>query len=240
MLLKIVVAVVAFLPLILLTDQKKLSAPVITLRPKDFAIPFPGQRVYVTCDATGEPIPALEFGKLPRFLTDKPGKRPLVNGNGSIFYLIPSIQRVDEGDYYCDANNSVGYDSQMIQIYLNETGLTFDRSNMTIEPSTFTGMTEYPILLNCSVESTVPAKITWSRFPNLPVWPFAKMIDNGKGLLFIESAREEDSAVYLCTAVAEENGDPLIRKEVLVTILPNNGTSPKRVIFDGSKIEYVW
>ncbi|XP_065222037.1 basement membrane-specific heparan sulfate proteoglycan core protein isoform X4 [Planococcus citri] len=197
------------------------SAPRVSLVPTGSVTLFAGQSLSVSCEASGVPVPTVEFGRSPGSYANnrKSGLRNTV-------FNIQSVRKSDEGIYYCRANNSVGYDSQEIVVYVNDIGSqttisppgSSNEVRVTVEPSEFIGSSGDQINLQCTVSANIPYRIIWTRYPDLPL---QQGINERDGRLFINSASQQDSGVYVCSAISEQTGIILSRIEVNVNVAPS-------------------
>ena len=68
-----------------------------------------GRKVVLTCEATGKPIPKSKWMKNGRELSEQPGRVIMEEKNGTFILTIEELWEIDDGDYICQAFNSLGY-----------------------------------------------------------------------------------------------------------------------------------
>jgi hypothetical protein len=68
-----------------------------------------GRKVVLTCEAIGKPVPKSKWMKNGRELSEQPGRVTMEEKNGTFTLIIEELWEIDDGDYVCQAFNSLGY-----------------------------------------------------------------------------------------------------------------------------------
>ena len=68
-----------------------------------------GKKVVLRAEATGKPTPKAKWMKNGREVSEQPGRVILEEKNGLFTLTITELWEIDEGDYVCQAFNSIGF-----------------------------------------------------------------------------------------------------------------------------------
>lgn len=163
-----------------------------------------GAIVHLHCSVTGNPRPRLTWYKASTgrpVVTQKldPVINLMVLSNDDL--LISGLSRANEGSYYCNASNSLGYVvSSNISIHVAHLGRKFQHS-----PQSKNARVGETVQMECRPPKGRPApKVTWTKNdkvldPNDPSDPHHYIVlDNGN--LRINRARLSDKGRYRCVA----------------------------------------
>ncbi|MCJ8749980.1 hypothetical protein PDJAM_G00193750 [Pangasius djambal] len=146
-------------------------------------------RALLSCAAEGVPNPILSWEKEGIALTDPTGAYTILS-SGEL--LLEKTQPEDAGSYTCVATNTVGQDSQTIDLSVH-THPTF--TEMLGDMSLNKGER---LLLACGATGIPPPKITWAFNNNIIPAHYNHL--NGQSELVIERVSKDDAGTYSCVA----------------------------------------
>ncbi|XP_071607418.1 hemicentin-1 isoform X3 [Heliangelus exortis] len=190
------------------------------------------QRVTLTCEATGNPVPQITWLKDGQALAEDEDHRFLSSGS---FLQITNAQVADTGRYTCVASNTAGDKSKSytLNVLVSPT-ITGADGHGNAEDVTV--ILNSPVSLVCEAYSYPPATITWLKDDNLVESNRNMRILPGGRTLQILNAQEDNAGRYTCIAT-NEAGETSKHYEMKVYIPPTikkgdilgMGLSPKEV-----------
>ncbi|UYV79721.1 ROBO1 [Cordylochernes scorpioides] len=165
-------------------------------QPKDVTA-LAGEDVELTCDAGGEPAPAVTWqrrGGLPRLRSSGADRATL---------KISDVTSADEGVYLCEAKNSVG------SIKASATLTVLSRPKITTTPRDVRVGLRGTARLECGVAGNPAPMVVWKKegVQDLLVSrtlgpPGSRHLVAADGSLMIQQVQEEDGGYYLCSAIS--------------------------------------
>ncbi|KFP01647.1 Hemicentin-1, partial [Calypte anna] len=190
------------------------------------------QRVTLTCEATGNPVPQITWLKDGQALAEDEDHKFLSSGH---FLQITNAQVADTGRYTCIASNTAGDKSKSytLNVLVSPTITGADGHGSAED---ITVILNSPVSLVCEAYSYPPATITWLKDDNLVESNRNMRILPGGRTLQILSAQEDNAGRYTCIAT-NEAGETSKHYEMKVYIPPTikkgdilgMGLSPKEV-----------
>ncbi|XDV46077.1 hypothetical protein PO909_014036, partial [Leuciscus waleckii] len=225
------------------------SQPVATVNPPVLTVQQ-GQRVEFRCSVTGNPTPAVEWiGGSGKQISSK-----AVIRNGLL--TIPSVDRSDEGEYFCKALNTHGEHTSRGVLRVQSTSQPHGLPNVQVSPPRVEIHEGETLRLYCrAVGSPTPA-LTWKKrggslppqaIPSHGFHQFksnsldvlqrrieelqARMERTDIGTLVVPNIRSSDAGTYLCVGT-NTVGSSEAYIEVFVKrgeIIPSGGTIPPSV-----------
>ncbi|KAM6980828.1 LOW QUALITY PROTEIN: matrix-remodeling-associated protein 5, partial [Aplochiton taeniatus] len=179
------------------------SASVLTLAESD---------VYLSCEASGDPTPAMSWTKVSTGATipanTKHGSRFEVLQNGT--FVIRSVQLQDRGQYLCTAHNRLGSDRMVITLAVQ----TQPPKILGTSPSEVAVYLDRTVNLDCLASGKPPAQISWI----LPDKTFVREPGSAQtrphvllanGTLRIQSVSFANKGQYKCIASNAAGADTL-------------------------------
>ncbi|XP_070203374.1 contactin-2-like [Littorina saxatilis] len=218
----------------------KITGPII-FSPE---VPIKGQKLVITCHASGIPPPSYMFRKDNTDLREK----PTTKGE----YIIPSVKYTDEGDYQCDAMNWIGSDSM--------TGSLKVKSNLVISPKEnpfIVDLTVYTkaIIFSCKApnKKAKEAQLKWfDNQDNEVIATYGKMFIQFKKRslrLYNMFPREWDNGNYTCKSYTDGSSRIELMAYLGVTMSSPTtqyaiaGTDARvwcSMIVSNQKVEVIW
>ncbi|KAL5020556.1 hypothetical protein ScPMuIL_003448 [Solemya velum] len=173
-----------------------------------------GQKAWVRCTASGNPVPEVAWihdgQQLVPSAHVRVGSVALENGNVVSYVNISSVTIQDGGEYTCTADNGVGKVEYTAK--LNVYGVPYVRPMKNI-----TATADDPLSIRCYVAGYPVQKITWSRDTRL--LPVNHLQRVSRGTLTITSVRRLDAGEYICAATNTE-GQGMARSVFIDVVEP--------------------
>nr|XP_055044437.1 cell adhesion molecule L1-like a isoform X2 [Misgurnus anguillicaudatus] len=149
-----------------------------------------GDELQLECISIGLPTPQIEWTKIGGTLP----KRTKIKNYGKLL-TIPSVTQVDEGNYMCKAQNTLGEDVHHFQVFVEEP------PSWQEEPvKDHLAEIGSDIHIKCSATGNPQPSITWKRngqpLDDLPSTNHEVLDDS----IILHRAQKSDSAVYQCEA----------------------------------------
>ncbi|KAB5517168.1 hypothetical protein PHYPO_G00186550 [Pangasianodon hypophthalmus] len=146
-------------------------------------------RALLSCAAEGVPNPILSWEKEGIALTDTTGAYTILS-SGEL--VLENAQPEDAGSYTCVATNTVGQDSQTIDLSVHtHPAFTEMLGDMALNKGE-------RLLLACGATGIPPPKITWAFNNNIIPAHYNHL--NGQSELVIERVSKDDAGTYSCVA----------------------------------------
>ncbi|KAI1884966.1 hypothetical protein AGOR_G00215340 [Albula goreensis] len=196
--------------------------------------------IFLPCESSGEPVPALSWTKVSTGATiqanTKYGQRFEVLRNGT--FVIRNVQLQDRGQYLCTAQNKFGSDRMVITLAV----LTQPPKIVPPNPSDISVYLGRPISLDCLAEGKPQAQISWI----LPDRTFVREVglSDPRGMLLtngtlrIQSVNFSGKGDYKCIA-SNAAGADTVTYHIHVAALPptiNEVPSETVVIHTGRSV----
>ncbi|TSL61242.1 Basement membrane-specific heparan sulfate proteoglycan core protein [Bagarius yarrelli] len=180
-----------------------------------------GQRAELLCNATGNPVPSIEWtGPNNRISSSA-----VIRGNVLIF---PSVERSDEGEYTCRAFNTHGEHAARLVLYVQDSSAGIvTRPAVIIQPPVITIQQGQRAEFRCTATGNPPPMVEWTGGPGNRI--SSNAIIQG-GVLTFPSVHRSDEGDYTCRAV-NSHGEHAARAVLYVhsASLPHVQVSPQRV-----------
>ncbi|KAK3801367.1 hypothetical protein RRG08_059069 [Elysia crispata] len=203
--------------------------PSITVTPSKRVVSIVGNRVFMECVATGEPMPTVSWKSGQRRRSDvlPEASDP---GPGSAQLLFESVSKSDAGNYICEAINDFGRSTEVVVLEVNdEDSAVLGIRGVAIDgPDRRTLTVGQSVELRCTVKGLTNARISWRR-PGGAALPPGHSVSNG--VLFIPNIEPEDSGEYICTVTSDPVRPDLPRTENRASVYIIVTVSPRPVIF---------
>uniref|UniRef100_A0A8D3CT83 Ig-like domain-containing protein n=1 Tax=Scophthalmus maximus TaxID=52904 RepID=A0A8D3CT83_SCOMX len=170
-----------------------LAPPSVKLWPQLLTVPA-GARVVLECEASGHPLPTISWIK--RGYSKQTGGRA-ASGRRNATLRIQSARSFDEGEYVCEASNTLGQSrsTAILSVAVSPIIVTF-----VGQLSCGTGTSA---VLPCRAVGLLPITYTWTRGTaetQSPIGPTGDMHIGEDGALHISSVQWDDGGEYYCTA----------------------------------------
>lgn len=173
--------------------QKK---PLFVKTPED-SYPLRRKQLSLRCQATGFPIPEVTWykdGEVVQTQRDKPGTSNRITRNWELFFL--SFSEEDEGLYYCNASNSLGWIVSPPAV-VKTAHLSTEKA---VGPESKIVSLGDPVLLECVPPTGLPKpSVSWLR-GDKAVALDSRVTITETGDLKIVAATQLDSGTYQCSA----------------------------------------
>ncbi|KAM4642152.1 hemicentin-1 [Discoglossus pictus] len=177
-----------------------------------------GEKLTLTCKATGSPEPQLTWSFKDKQLPTQAGRS---KGSGEL--VLQSISREDLGTYTCTAENLVGSINTTVHVFVKEPPVLIG-AQYAVE----TVPLGKNVILNCLVNGDPPPKIQWTiKGKNIVFNRRIRQFNNGS--LAIYNTQNEDVGEYTCIAsndagVTEYNVRLTLQRVPVITIPPLDTT----------------
>ncbi|BFZ23346.1 hypothetical protein BsWGS_26385 [Bradybaena similaris] len=201
--------------------------PIIEITPPQKRITsLVGQKVNIECVGIGDPVPTVFW---------RPGQRRRSDvlpeafeaGPGTAILLFESIQKTDEGQYICVANNVHGRTEETVEVTVDD-GEFHRRPSVSIDgPERLSVNVGQSVQLTCSPQGLQNPRIRWRRPGNQPLPPEHSVRN---GVLYIPRIEPEYAGEYICS-VDSETVETAFSASVyiIVSVTPRLTISPSSV-----------
>lgn len=198
-----------------------------------------GESVELRCEALGVPQPIVLWSNPRGSLFG-----PHIRVEGGIL-RISSVDRGDAGEYVCTARNTLGSETQRAVLHV-QGGDDYSLPEVippafglvvTINPNSYEARPGETVRFRCDV-SERGAQIQWAKSSG--VLPLSAS-ESPDGTLTLNSVRDTDSGIYVCTAVSNSGQSAQGQARLQVSFLsapPSARIEPERqTVAQGSVIE---
>ncbi|XP_064381761.1 basement membrane-specific heparan sulfate proteoglycan core protein isoform X5 [Dromaius novaehollandiae] len=161
------------------TAQRTPGAPEVVVSPAVTVVA--GDTATLSCSATGEPAPTVEWSKLRAPL---PWQHRVLNGT----LVIPRAAQQDSGQYICNASNAAGFAEAFVTLDVETPPYA------TVLPEESAARAGETLQLQCLAHGTPPLRYHWAKVNgSLPARAARR-----DGLLRLGPALPDDAGTYRC------------------------------------------
>ncbi|XP_028307899.1 neural cell adhesion molecule L1-like protein isoform X2 [Gouania willdenowi] len=155
-----------------------------------------GSDVHIECSVGGNPLPDITWRRNGEIFKDDTSNVRVLEDT----LVFDNLQPVDSAVYQCEASNSHG----SILANVNLVVMNMAPLILTRDYQEYAVVLGADIVMNCSVFSSPPSQISWSRGDSTVEGERFIAAENGQSLKIIQSEKA-DSGKYVCSAINTED-----------------------------------
>ncbi|XP_073252081.1 basement membrane-specific heparan sulfate proteoglycan core protein-like [Porites lutea] len=175
-----------------------------------------GDSAQFRCSAIGFPAPVLQWHGGPD--SKLPSEAILSNDNGLL--TIPKVEKINEGKYFCTAENLGGISGTSAFLNVSAGGSV---PEISITPSTLNVIEGDEALFECLAGGDPTPTIRWSREKGR----LSSSSSSENGVLIISSTKLEDAGTYFCRAANKFGAKA---ESVTLNVEKDNSVAPTAVM----------
>ncbi|KYO26125.1 hypothetical protein Y1Q_0003873 [Alligator mississippiensis] len=216
----------------LLVEEFTCERPRITSEPRDADV-TPGNTVYFTCKAEGNPKPKIIWIHNNQSLDMEDDRRLNLLDDGTL--MIQNTRESDQGVYQCMAKNVAG-EAKTHSAFLRYFSIP-TKPSFIIQPQNTEVLVGTSTTLECMAIGHPQPRISWSRENGDSLDESRYIVTSGGGL-FIQNVTLQDHGQFICHASNNQDSIQASAK-IIVQAPPQFTVSPKdQVVLEGHTVDF--